>query len=249
MEKQMIKPYGDTMDDGLVQLSFTLPVENGPRARKAAQEYAALLNLTNVTVADAKKIADGFTCFVIYARASAALDYSVIRATEADFPKMEREDIDRRIDRELGRRIVVVGGAIGTDAHTVGIDAIMNMKGYRQDYGLERYSGFMAVNMGAQVAGALLLEKGLETGADAILVSQTVTKNNIHIRQMTEFMTTLNGRNMRGRFILVAGGARLDNDLALRLGYDAGFGPGTLPSQVASFLAQNVIKRHGKRGG
>ena len=32
--------------------------------------------------------------------------------------------------RKLGREVVMVGASTGTDAHTVGIDAIMNMKGY-----------------------------------------------------------------------------------------------------------------------
>ena len=31
-----VKPYGDTMNDGKVQLSFTLPVPAGPEAVEAA---------------------------------------------------------------------------------------------------------------------------------------------------------------------------------------------------------------------
>ena len=30
----LVRPYGDTLDDGSVQLSFTLPVANGARARE-----------------------------------------------------------------------------------------------------------------------------------------------------------------------------------------------------------------------
>lgn len=45
-----------------------------------------------------------------------------------------------RVLREnIGRPLVVVGASTGTDAHTVGIDAIMNMKGFAGHYGLERY--------------------------------------------------------------------------------------------------------------
>ena len=46
--------------------------------------------------------------------------------------------------REVGRRIVVLGACTGSDAHAVGIDAIMNMKGFAGDYGLERYACFDA---------------------------------------------------------------------------------------------------------
>jgi beta-lysine 5,6-aminomutase beta subunit len=39
------------------------------------------------------------------------------------------------------------------------------------------------------------------------------------------------------------GGPRIDNKTALELGFDAGFGPGTRPRQVASFIADSVIAR------
>ena len=32
-----VKPYGDTMNDGKVQVSFTLPVPNGAEAEEAAK--------------------------------------------------------------------------------------------------------------------------------------------------------------------------------------------------------------------
>ncbi|HEY3261163.1 MAG TPA: OAM dimerization domain-containing protein, partial [Pseudonocardiaceae bacterium] len=36
----MVRPYGDTRGDGMVQLSFTLPVPHGPLAEGAAQQLA-----------------------------------------------------------------------------------------------------------------------------------------------------------------------------------------------------------------
>src|SRR5205823_13669540 len=36
----IVRPYGDTTGDGMVQLSFTLPVPPGPRADGAAQQLA-----------------------------------------------------------------------------------------------------------------------------------------------------------------------------------------------------------------
>src|SRR5207248_11429057 len=46
------------------------------------------------------------------------------------------DDLNDAIERDVGRKIVVVGACIGTDSHTTGIDAIMNMKGFAGDYGL-----------------------------------------------------------------------------------------------------------------
>jgi len=246
MSEQMIKPYGDTLNDGVVQLSFTLPVENSEKAKKAAETYVSKLNFDNVSVVHARKIADNFTYFVVYARAKPTLDYSTVQITELKTKEMHYYEINELIRTKLGRSLSVVGATIGSDAHTVGIDAIMSMKGYNRDYGLERYPEINTYNMGAQVSCEALLEKALEVKADAILVSQTVTQKDIHVRNFSEFIELLKGKNLRGRFLLLAGGPRMTNDFAVQLGYDAGFGPGTLPSQVASFVVTRILKRKGK---
>ena len=38
-----VKPYGDTYNDGKVQMSFTLPVPDGEEAQEAARQYAKLM--------------------------------------------------------------------------------------------------------------------------------------------------------------------------------------------------------------
>lgn len=245
MNSELIKPYGDTSGDGIVQLSFTLPVEFGARAKKAAELYAEKLNLEDVQVAHAKRIADNFTYFVIYAKAIPSLDYSTVHATEVQTEDMDFYQINTMIKTKLNRQLNVVGATIGTDAHTVGIDAIMNMKGYNQNYGLERYPEINAINMGAQVPAEELLKKALEVDADAILVSQTVTQKDAHLHNFTEFIELLEAENLRNRFLLLAGGPRVTNDLAIELGYEAGFGPGTVPSQVASFIITRILKNKG----
>ncbi len=245
MSEEMIKPYGDSLNDGVVQLSFTLPVENGVRAKRAAELYLSRLNFDNILIAHSSKIADNFTYFVVYARAIPSLDYSTVKAAEVKIKKMDFYEINEVIKAKINRRISVVGATIGSDAHTVGIDAIMNMKGYNRDYGLERYPEINAYNMGAQVTCEELLQKALEVKADAILVSQTVTQKDSHIRNFTELIELLEAENSRDRFIVVAGGPRISNDFAVELGYDAGFGPGTLPSEVASFLVTKILEREG----
>ena len=243
MNKEMIKPYGDTLNDGIVQLSFTLPIENCERAKKAAEIYVSKLNFENVSVVHAGKIADNFTWFVVYARAKPTLDYSKVKVAEVKIKKMTFYEINEVIKSKIGRRLKVVGATIGSDAHTVGIDAIMNMKGCHRDYGLERYPEIYALNMGAQVSSKALLEKALELNADAILVSQTVTQKDAHIHNFSEFIKLLEKKKLRKKFLLLAGGPRMTNDLAIELGYDSGFGPGTLPSQVASFVVTKILER------
>ncbi|MDY6933545.1 MAG: OAM dimerization domain-containing protein [Spirochaetota bacterium] len=243
MSKEIIKPYGDRLNDGIVQLSFTLPVENGARAQKAAELYVSGLNFENVIVAHSKKIADNFTFFVVYANAIPSLDYTTVKATEVETGKMSFNEINEFIKRKLKRRLSIIGASIGSDAHTVGIDAILSMKGYNHDYGLERYPEINAINMGAQVSCESLLQRAVEVCADAILISQSVTQRDAHKQNYDEFIRLLKEKNMRVRFLLIAGGPRVTNDLALELGYDAGFGPGTLPSQVASYIATTIVKK------
>jgi beta-lysine 5,6-aminomutase beta subunit len=38
----------------------------------------------------------------------------------------------------------------------------------------------------------------------------------------------------------------VDHRLALELGFDAGFGPGTKPSDVANFIVHSLLKKTGK---
>ncbi len=246
MKKEMIKPYGDTLNDGIVQLSFTLPVENSAKAKKAAELYVSKLNFEKISVVHSQKIANNFTFFLVYASAKPVLDYSTVKASEAKVKTMDFYEINKKIKGSLNRQMVIVGATIGNDAHTVGIDSIMNMKGYNQDYGLERYPQIDACNMGAQISNESLIKKALEMDADAILVSQTVTQKESHLRNFTELIELLEAENIRNRFLLVAGGARITNDFALELGYDAGFGQGTLPSHVASFLVTKLLERRGK---
>ncbi len=242
---ELIKPYGDTLNDGIMQLAFTLPVEMGAKARKAAEQYVQKLNFEQVSVAHAEKVAEKFTYFVVFAKATPSLDYSTVVASEVVTADMDYYQINDMIKTNLNRKLSVVGATIGTDAHTVGIDAIMNMKGYNQDYGLERYPEIKALNMGAQITCEELLKKGLELKADALLVSQTVTQKDAHIRNFTELIELLEAENLRNRFLILAGGPRVTNDLAIELGYDAGFGPGTVPSKVASFIITRILEKRG----
>ena len=55
-----LRPYGDIMDDGTVQLAFTLPVEPGPEAREAAVQLVQKMGYDKIKVATMEKAAQGF---------------------------------------------------------------------------------------------------------------------------------------------------------------------------------------------
>ncbi len=243
---RVVRPYGDRRDDGAVQLSFALPVAAGERAREAAAELARKLGLTEVRVAAMERAADDYTFFVVYGRTAAAVDWAALDVPEVVTRKRGFDELNELVAREVGRRIVVLGACTGSDAHAVGIDAIMNMKGYAGDYGLERYPMFEARNLGAQVENASLARLAKEHRADAVLVSQVVTQRDVHKENARELLDELERVGIRGQVITILGGPRIDHKTALELGYDAGFGPGTKPSDVANYLVGEVLRRMGK---
>ena len=242
----LVRPYGDRRDDGVVQLSFVLPLPAGERAREAAAEVARRMGLTGVLVAAMERAADGYTFFVVYGRTAVAVDAAALDVPEVVLRKKGFDELNEIVARELGRRIVVLGACTGSDAHAVGIDAIMNMKGYAGDYGLERYPAFDARNLGSQVENADLARRCAEADADAVLVSQVVTQRDVHKENARQLVDELERLGLRARTLALLGGPRIDHRLALELGYDAGFGPGTKPSDVANWIAERVLARHGK---
>jgi beta-lysine 5,6-aminomutase beta subunit len=100
-----------------------------------------------------------------------------------------------------------------------------------------------AYNLGSQVPNEEFVKKAQELKADILLVSQTVTQKDVHVKNMVELVELLEATGLRDKIILVAGGPRITNDLAKELGYDAGFGPGKFAEHVASFFVEEFLKR------
>ena len=238
-----VVPYGDTLDDGQVQLSFTLPVPFGPEAREAALRVAAGMRLQQARVYHGKDLGDGYSYFIVYGRYLEPIDFASIVVAKIETEPMSFYEINDYIRDEIGRPVVVLGACTGTDAHSVGIDAIMNMKGYAGEYGLERYPMFEAHNLGMQVLNEDLIERAIEHEADALLVSQVVTQKDVHVKNLAELVDMLEAEGLRERLLVVAGGPRVTHELALELGLDAGFGPGTTARDVAAYVAQELVAR------
>ncbi len=245
LDMRAVKPYGDHSGDGLVQLSFTLPVPHSLAARRAALELALRMGFEEPEVVHYEELTEGYTYFVMYGRCSASVDFEALQGEGFDIEYMSEDEIEHFVSTHIGRRIVVVGASTGSDTHSVGIDAMLNLKGYHGRHGLEGYRCFETHNLGSQVPNSVLLARALEVGADAILVSQTVTQQNLHVQNLTELVEMVEAEGRRGQMILACGGPRVTNELAKELGYDAGFSKGTEPQHLASFLARELAARVG----
>ncbi|MCF7925696.1 MAG: cobalamin-dependent protein [Candidatus Izimaplasma sp.] len=239
-----LKPYGDTINDGKVQLSFTLPLSNDELGEEAAKQMAQKMGLDNPLVVASETLSPAFTYYVVYGETNASVDLTQIRVEKAEHTSLTMQDIDQLILDHFNRHLVVVGASTGTDAHTVGIDAIMNMKGFAGHYGLERYEHIDAYNLGSQVDNNTLIKRATELQADVILVSQTVTQKDVHIKNLVEFIELLEAENLREDFLVIVGGPRISHKLAKELGFDAGFGPKKYANDVASYFVETLIKQH-----
>ncbi|KGG80145.1 OAM dimerization domain-containing protein [Caloranaerobacter azorensis] len=238
-----VKPYGDTLNDGMMQLSFTLPVPHGDEADEAARRLVKKMGLEDPNVVYSCDLGVGYTYFIVYGKCQHTVDYTKIEVPKVDVEIMDKYEVEEYIKENIKRNVVVVGACTGTDAHTVGIDAIMNMKGYNGNYGLERYKGIEAYNLGSQVPNEELVAKAIELNADAILVSQVVTQKDVHIPNLTQLVELLEAEGIRDKVVLVCGGPRISHELAKELGYDAGFGSGTYAYHVASFIVTEMVRR------
>ncbi len=238
-----LKPYGDTMNDGKVQVSFTLPVKDDERGVEAALQLAKSMGLKDPNVAHHGALDAEFTFYVAYGSLTHTVNYEEIHVQTVEVDTMSMGEVQDYIKENIGRDVVIVGASTGTDAHTVGIDAVMNMKGFAGHYGLERYKGIEALNLGSQVENEEFIKKAIELKADVLLVSQTVTQKDVHIQNLTNLVELLEAEGLRDKVVLVCGGPRITHELAKELGYDAGFGPGKYADDVATFAVTEMVAR------
>ena len=237
----VIRPYGDTTGDGMVQLSFTLPIPHSKVAEGAAAQLANKMGVDPALVVHSKPMGDGFTFFVVYGRVNHVVDPSQVQVVERDYPLLTPKEVNAEVKRLLRRRMVVVGACIGTDAHTVGIDAILNIKGFAGEKGLEYYREIKVVNLGAQVLVPELVARARAEKADAVMVSQVVTQRDAHVHNTTAMSAAFREAYPAGRVpLLVVGGPRFEEGSAARLGVDRIFGRGTTPGEVASYLVHEL---------
>ncbi|MDG4831092.1 OAM dimerization domain-containing protein [Solwaraspora sp. WMMD1047] len=243
----VVRPYGDTTGDGMVQVSFTLPVPHDKRAEGAALQLAAKMGMDPAMLVHATAIGDGFTFFVVYGRVNHLVELSAVRVVERDFPLLTAKEVNAAVKRGLRRKLSVVGACIGTDAHTVGIDAILNVKGIAGEKGLEYYRELRVTNLGAQVGVAELVAAARAERADAVLVSQVVTQRDAHLHNTREMSAAFREAMPAGRRpLLIVGGPRFDELMAAELGVDRIFGRGTTPGEVASYLVHALVNGGGR---
>ena len=238
----IVRPYGDTTGDGMVQMSFTLPVPLDKRAEGAAAQLAAKMGMDPAMVVHAAAMGESHSFFVVYGKVNHLVNLDDVNVVERDYPLLSAKEVNAIVKERLGRELVIVGACIGTDAHTVGIDAILNIKGFAGEKGLEYYRELRVLNLGAQVAVPDLVNRAVAEQADAVLVSQVVTQRDAHLHNTREMSAAFReALPPDKRPLLIIGGPRFDEMMADELGVDRIFSRGTTPGDVASYITHRLI--------
>ena len=105
LDLTMLKPYGDTMNDGKVQVSFTLPVKNDDRGMEAARLLSRQMGLSEPNVAYARALDKEFTFYVVYGSCTHSVDYTKIRIHAIEDKAMEMDEVDDYIREHIGEKI------------------------------------------------------------------------------------------------------------------------------------------------
>ena len=102
-EKTVVRPYGDATGDGMVQVSFTLPLPHDKRAEGAALQLAQKMGLDPALVVHAKAMGPDFTFFVVYGSVTHLVDVRDVEVVEREFPLLTSKEINSEIKKRLRR--------------------------------------------------------------------------------------------------------------------------------------------------
>ena len=232
-----MRPYGDTTGDGRIQVSFTLPVPFGDRAgagaRRGRRDAARGQDGPGPGDGGARQ-GDGPGLHLLHRlrpRVAPGRPGGGARSPSGSSRCCPRPRSTCASAPASAASSSCVGACIGTDAHTVGIDAILNVKGHAGEKGLEYYREIRVVNLGSQVAVPDLVEQGQgrargrgagQPGGHAA--------GRAHLQRQGD-VRGVHRRSGPDRPLLVVGGPRFDPSMAAELGVDKIFGRGTTPAR------------------
>lgn len=233
----LLRPEVQWLGDGVVVLSLVLPARANV-AQAAALAIAARLGLRDAEVVHTRVLHPAEGTFL---EVKGVVPFGV---DPAELDLRERPGVlgEDELRREIAERpLTVVAATVGEDEHSVGMREIIDIK----HGGLEKL-GVKCHYLGTSVPVEKVLDAAVEADADAILISAIITHADIHRKQMSRLAGLAAEKGVRDRFLLVAGGTQVTDDMAREEGLDAGFGRGTKGIEVASYLVRARAAREGR---
>ena len=236
LDGEAIKPEMEWCGDGVVLMTMMIPAE--PRTAEAvALEIGRKLGLENPEV-NSKEVMQEAEGTRIEMKGKVTFD---VDPTTLEIPPAPHHLDDATLYKEFEEHpMVVVCGTVGEDEHSVGLREIINIK----HGGIEKW-GIKVNYLGTSVPVEKLVDAAIELNATAILASTIISHDNIHYKNMKRINDLAVEKGIRDKVIIAAGGTQVIPDDAVKTGIDAGFGRDSHGIDVATFLAEEAMRRRG----
>lgn len=237
LDGKAIKPEMEWCGDGVVLMTMMVPA-NARTSEAVALEIGRKLGLENpeVTSKEVMQEAEGTR---IEMKGKVTFD---VDPEGLEIPPEPHHLPDEILFEEFKEHpMVVVCGTVGEDEHSVGLREIINIK----HGGIEKW-GIKVNYLGTSVPVEKLVDAAIELNASAILASTIISHDNIHYKNMKRINELAIEKGIRDKVIICAGGTQVVPEDARKTGIDEGFGRDSHGIDVATFLAEEAMRRRGE---
>lgn len=241
-----IRPCGHHLEDGIVQVCFTLPLTCNEQAQKAALAYARRMGLVDAHVTWMEGIGADFTYFILYGKSQYTLDPAELRSRTGDIrPVAEKvSELDREYRERLGRRAILLACMDGTEENEIGFEALVSLKGVSGEIGLEGYSTFVLRRAQGFDSVDAIVEAAVNTKADALIVCEPNRGWGSGEKALKELARKLKkSKDLPGWFVLSCWRGDPGRAGTAVSGYDLSFGRGVQPSRIADQIVHTLDRK------
>lgn len=237
LDGDAIKPEVEWCADGTVLMTMMLPA-NTRVAEATALEIGKKLGLANPEVISKEVLHEAEGTRI---EMKGKIEFDIDPNTLV-LPPEPHHLKDEVLYKEFNEHpMKVVCGTVGEDEHSVGLREIINIK----HGGIEKW-GIQVEYLGTSVPVEKLVDAAVELNADAILASTIISHDNVHYKNMKRIHELAIEKGIRDKVIIAAGGTQVIPEEARNTGIDEGFGRDSHGIDVATFLAEEAMRRRGE---
>lgn len=230
-------PEMEWCGDGIVMLTMCVPI-HVRAAEAAALEIGKKLGLEDAEVISKEVLQEAEGTRI---EMKGKLTFDIDPNTLEIPPEPHHLDDDTLFKEFADHPMQVVCGTVGEDEHSVGLREIINIK----HGGIEKW-GIKVEYLGTSVPVEKLVDAAVELNADAILASTIISHDNVHYKNMKRIHELAVEKGIRDKVIIAAGGTQVVPEEARNTGIDEGFGRDSHGIDVATFLAEEAMRRRGE---
>lgn len=241
-----VRPCGHHLEDGIVQVCFTLPLACNEQSQRAAIAYAEKMGLKDCRVTWMEAIGSDFTYFIIYGKAEYSLDTIELRSLSGDVKQLARKpsDFDHEFRERLGKRAVLLACACDMECREIEFEALISLKGISGEIGLEGYSSFILRRERGLENTDAIIEAAIKAKADAMVVCEPPSVRGKGERALKELSRKLKKSKDLPEWFVLACWRRDPNHAGESIsGYDLSFGHGFQPSHIADQLVTTLVRK------